>query len=496
MKYISTRGNHAPVESAFAIKTGMAPRGGLFVPETVPVIDPDGLRKLPYQEVAYRVLSPFLTDYTETELRESVAAAYGPDRFDSPDVAPLKYLDKTTVVQELWHGPTAAFKDLALQLMPRLLHLAAKKTGATREIVILVATSGDTGKAALEGFRDAPGVRIIVFYPQGGVSKIQELQMVTTGGSNTAAVAVRGNFDDCQTMVKQIFADPDYNRLLADKGFEFSSANSINWGRLVPQIAYYFFAYARMLDNHVILSEEPVNIVVPTGNFGNILAGYYASLMGLPVNRFVCASNVNNVLTDFIADGVYDRNRTFHRTSSPSMDILISSNLERFLFEVTGHNAMKIERWYEDLAKRGAYKVDETTRARIQALFSGGYATEEETFAAIRGTFDRYGYLIDTHTAVAVSVNDKYRAETGDKTVSLIGSTASPFKFNTAVYSAVSGDKTRTDEFGVLNKLSEFAKVPIHRAVDRLTEKPVLHDRVIGIPEARKTILDLLNIRY
>ncbi len=495
MKYISTHGNNSPVESAYAIKVGMVPRGGLFVPESVPTIDPGELRKLPYAEIACRILSLYLTDFGEPELRQHIAAAYSPERFDSPEIAPLKYLDKMTAVLELWHGPTAAFKDLALQIMPRLLTSAAKKLDSRREIVILVATSGDTGKAALEGFRDVPGTRIIVFYPKNGVSHVQELQMLTTEGSNTAAVGVHGNFDDCQTMVKQIFGDPDYNKLLAENGFELSSANSINWGRLVPQIVYYFWAYTRMLDNHSILPEEPVNVVVPTGNFGNILAGYYASLMGLPVNRFICASNINHVLTDFINDGVYNRNRPFLKTSSPSMDILISSNLERFLFEITGHNALKINRWYEDLAKKGQFKVDETTRLRIQALFTGGYATEEDTSRAIRETYEQYRYLIDTHTAVGVHVNQQYRTKTGDRTASLVAATASPFKFNATVYRAVTGDGSPTDEFAILDKLSAVTGTPVHRAVNHLTEKPVLHDRVIELSQARKTLLELLNIR-
>jgi len=359
----------------------------------------------------------------------------------------------------------------------------------------LVATSGDTGKAALEGFRDVPGTRIIVFYPKNGVSHMQEVQMVTTSGSNTYTVGVEGNFDDCQTMVKEIFADPGIVNELSAAGFEFSSANSINWGRLVPQIVYYFWAYLQMVEKRKVFMGDPVNFNVPTGNFGNILAGYYAQQMGLPVNRFICSSNKNKILTDFIADGIYDKNREFYPTVSPSMDILISSNLERFLYSVTGNNPEKIVRWYDDLKTKGRFKVDETTRERVFNSLYGGFADEETTLAEIRRMFREDHYLIDTHTAVGSHVHRTYVEQTGDTTPTVIDSTASPFKFNKAVYHAITGEKAVDDEFVLLDKLQTLTGVPVHRSLAGLDKLPVRHNKVIGLKDGHSVIREILELK-
>jgi threonine synthase len=495
MNYISTKGNYPPVDSATAIKFGMVPRGGLFVPESIPAIDFDRLRGMDYGGVAYEILRLFLTDFSEEELKDFIAKAYNGERFDSSRIVPLHFLDDNTSILELWHGPTAAFKDLALQIMPHFLTTSARKLKSSREIVILVATSGDTGKAALEGFKDVPGTRIIVFYPKNGVSDIQRLQMVTTGGNNTSVVAVDGNFDDCQNMVKSIFADTQYNAILNNHGFELSSANSINWGRLVPQIIYYFWAYLGMVEKRSVFIGEEINIAVPTGNFGNILAAYYAYRMGLPVKTLICASNINKVLTDFFESGIYDKNREFFKTSSPSMDILISSNLERFLYEISGHNALKIQRWYNELVKDGRFKVDQTTAIRMTELFVGGFADEKETFDEIKRVFDNYGYLVDTHTAVGINVYRRFREESGDNTPTVIASTASPFKFNKAVYRAVTGDDSIDDEFALLEKLSEIGKMDIHRAVDGLKDAEIRHKLNISTDEGRRVIKEILNIK-
>ncbi|OHD61499.1 MAG: threonine synthase [Spirochaetes bacterium GWF1_49_6] len=495
MRYVSTRGNYPPVPSAEAIRLGMVPKGGLFSPETVPPIDIFNLRGLSYMEMAFEILKLYLTDYTESEIQYAIAEAYSPDKFETINPAPLRMLRDNLAVLELWHGPTAAFKDLALQIMPHLLTIAAQKQKSEKEIVILVATSGDTGKAALEGFRDIPGTRIIVFYPKNGVSRVQELQMVTTSGSNTYTVGVTGNFDDCQTMVKEIFADPAIVSELGAAGFEFSSANSINWGRLVPQIVYYFWAYLQMVEKRKVFIGDPVNFNVPTGNFGNILAGYYAQQMGLPVNRFICSSNKNKILTDFIADGIYDKNREFHPTMSPSMDILISSNLERFLYSVTGNNPEKIVRWYDDLRTKGRFKVDETTRERVFNSLNGGFAGEQSTLDEIKRMYRDDHYLIDTHTAVASHVHRAYIEQTGDATPTIIASTASPFKFNTAVYQAITGDRAIDDEFVLLDKLQTLTGVPVHRSLEGLDKLPVRHNKVIGLKDGRAAIREILGLK-
>ena len=495
MKYISTRGNYNPVSSAEAIKLGMVPRSGLFVPDRAPKLELLDLTQCDYKELAVQILTPFLSDYTPEEIQASVDAAYNLSNFDSSAVAPLTTLDEKTAVLELWHGPTAAFKDYALQIMPRLFTQATAKLRSDKETVILVATSGDTGKAALEGYRDVPGTKVIVFYPKHGVSPIQELQMLTTEGKNTYAVGVEGNFDDCQTMVKEIFGTAEIVKKVSDAGFEFSSANSINWGRLVPQIIYYFWAYIQMLKKKLIMAGDSVDFVVPTGNFGNILAAHYAQEMGLPVNCLICASNMNNVLTEFIDDGFYNRKRKFFRTASPSMDILISSNLERFLFEMTLHNAEKINRWYDELGRKGSFKVDDSTKQRIQNRLYGETCSEEETAQEIRKAFEDYHYLIDPHTAVAFNALAKYRKDTGENVPTVIDSTASAFKFNRTVYTALTGKETDLDEFVLLDKLQELTGVPIHRALAGLDKKPIGYRKTIRIEEAKDTIFEILGVK-
>ncbi|SHE71769.1 threonine synthase [Desulforamulus putei] len=497
MKYESTRGNSPAVFSSEAIKMGIAPDGGLFVP-LEKVIFTDGqlqsLTSLSYTQRAVSILKSFLTDFTLEELTRCVEAAYGGDKFDAPGVAPVKSLTPDTAVLELWHGPTCAFKDMALQILPQFLVRAMQKTGEISEIVILVATSGDTGKAALDGFADVPGTSIIVFFPEQGVSEVQRLQMVTQKGKNVHVIGVRGNFDDAQSGVKQVFGDKDLSLVLAEKGYRLSSANSINWGRLVPQIVYYFSAYADLVKAGTIQAGEKINFVVPTGNFGNILAGFYAKAMGLPVNRLICAANANNVLTDFIQTGHYDRNRKFFKTLSPSMDILISSNLERLLYELTGRQADKINRWMTELKTRGAYTVDQDTREKVRAHFWSDFADDRETLDTIKETWEQHRYLLDTHTAVAVRVLGKYRQATGDTTYSVVASTASPFKFNGSVAKALLGDEgiAGKSEFELLNDLSAFTGWPIPKGLRNLDKRPVLHKGVTDkdkIDEAVRNIL-------
>jgi threonine synthase len=495
--YISTRGNSDGVGAAEAIRSGMVPAGGLYVPAEIPVFSRDELLSMQdysYPQLALRIMEPFLDGFGEKEIENCVINAYNRENFAHPLIAPLHRLNEQIYFLELWHGPTAAFKDMALQIMPFLLALAKEKTGGSAETIILVATSGDTGKAALEGFKDVPGIRIIVFYPHGGVSKVQELQMVTTDGMNTHVVAVEGNFDDCQTAVKEVFADEFLKKDLAARGFELSSANSINWGRLLPQIVYYFWAYLYLLRQKTIIPGEKINFVVPTGNFGNILAGWYARCMGLPVHKLICASNQNKVLTDFFHTGVYDSNRDFIQTSSPSMDILISSNLERFLFGVTGHDAGKIKEWMEDLKEKGLFEVGYETREKIAEVIAAGFADEGETFEAIRDIFDDKGYLIDTHTAVGYKVYRKYVAGTGDPTRTVIISTASPFKFCGSVLEALGHQvfPPGNDELAMLHRLSSLSGVPVHFSLQALEQRPILHRAISGKTEIKNQILRIL----
>ncbi len=499
MNYVSTRGGNENIVSAEAIIQGLSANGGLFVPTDIPTVDEAflaGLTNASYQDRAKQVLNRFLVDYTEAEIDACVTAAYGDNKFDTAAIAPVYPLREKDAVLELWHGPTSAFKDMALQLLPQLLSTALKKTGEKSEIVILVATSGDTGKAALEGFKDVDQIKIAVFYPQNGVSEIQRRQMITQEGGNVTVLAVQGNFDDAQTGVKRIFNDTVYNEELRADGFKLSSANSINWGRLVPQIVYYFSAYADLVKAGTIAVGDKVNFVVPTGNFGNILAGYYAKRMGLPVNKFVCASNANNVLTDFLRTGVYDRNRTFHKTASPSMDILISSNLERLLYHVTDGNKAQVADWMQSLNETGRYDVGAEVLAKIQELFWADYADDETTLANIRKVFDETHYTMDTHTSVAEYVANTYRVASGDTdTVNVILSTASPYKFNQSVLEALVEKDTLEgkDEFAMLDCLAEISGLVVPNALASLKTAPIRHTTVCAKEEMPDVVKAYLN---
>ena len=478
MRYNSTRFNDTKVESAYAIKTGIASDGGLFVPENIPVIDEkfiEELKSLSYEDRASRVLGLFLTDFSKDELKDCTSKAYTSEKFGGDDIAPLYKLDNERYILELWHGPTCAFKDMALQILPHFLTKAIKKTGEDKKVVILVATSGDTGKAALEGFKDVDGTGIIVFYPNNGVSKIQQLQMATQEGNNVSVVAVNGNFDDAQTGVKKIFTNEQYKAEIAKSGVMLSSANSINWGRLAPQIVYYFSAYCDMLKNGEIENGDKINVVVPTGNFGNILAAYYAKEMGLPINKLICASNANNVLTEFIKTGVYDRNRNFFTTISPSMDILISSNLERLLYHVSDSNDKLVSEYMNKLSRDGKYQVKEDIFDKISSLFYADFADDDETLETISDINKNFGYTPDTHTAVAINVYDKYVKKTGDNHKTVIASTANPYKFNESVIKAICGENQvqGLDEFELLEKLNSISKMEIPYSLKSLKEKEV-----------------------
>ena len=473
MNYTSTRDNSLNFSSAQAIKNGISKDGGLFVPCDIPKIDKDfilSLAELNYKQRAKKVLGLFLTDYTDAELDDCVNGAYSTAKFGSEDSAPVHKLKDGAYILELWHGPTCAFKDMALQILPHLLTKAIKKTGEDKTVVILVATSGDTGKAALEGFKDVDGTKIQVFYPVDGVSKIQKLQMATQLGENVCVEAVYGNFDDAQTGVKKIFTNADYAKELADKGYVLSSANSINWGRLAPQIVYYFSAYADLLKNNEITYGDKINVVVPTGNFGNILACYYAKLMGLPVNKLICASNKNNVLTEFLSTGTYDKNRSFYTTASPSMDILISSNLERLLYHISGNDANITKEYMSLLNNEGKYTVSSDIKAKIDESFLGGCCDDCETKQTIKATFDEFNYTLDTHTAVAVKVYNDYVNNTGDTTPTVIASTANPYKFNASVIDAIAGNGASDgkDEFELLDMLNNLSGLEIPESLANL----------------------------
>ncbi len=482
MLYVSTRGKTDLVSSAHAITRGLAADGGLFVPQRLPamrMVDIKAMERKPYTERAVDVLLQYLTDFSEDELRECVNAAYAAEKFgDNP--VPLVQVNDNTGVLELWHGPTSAFKDMALQLLPHLLTRSIKKTGETNKVVILVATSGDTGKAALEGFADVEGTQIIVFYPSEGVSDIQKRQMITQMGKNVKVFGIEGNFDDAQRGVKEIFGNKVLSDELAKKGYSFSSANSINWGRLVPQIVYYFSAYVDAIKAGKITAGQPVNFVVPTGNFGDILAGYYAKLMGLPVDRLLCASNSNNVLTDFINTGVYDRRREFYKTVSPSMDILVSSNLERLLYNVTEQDAARVADYMQRLNTEGFYQIESDDLKKIQSEFFGAWVDELETKEAIGRIYNDYHYLMDTHTAVAWRALEKYRFLTSDETYTIVLSTASPYKFADSVLSALEEDKPQEGgAFELLRKLNATTGVEIPPRMLALENLPVLHSEVI-----------------
>lgn len=498
MLYESTRSKFKQVSSAEAIKRGIAPDGGLFVPHEIVQIHGEELKEmagLSYQRLAAAVLKKYLTDYSDEEIEDCVALAYNEKNFDSPAIAPIHKLDESLYILELWHGPTCAFKDLALQILPHLLTRAAAKTGDRSTIVILVATSGDTGKAALEGFKDVPGTRIIVFFPEEGVSAVQRLQMVTQEGNNVDVVAVQGNFDDAQNGVKDTFGDVRFNKDLLSKNYKLSSANSINWGRLVPQVVYYFSAYFDLVAKGGATLGEKINFVVPTGNFGNILSAYYAREMGLPVNKLICASNANNILTDFIRTGDYNRNRNFYKTISPSMDILISSNLERLLYHLTGRDYVKTGAWMTSLKDNGSYKIDELTLASINNIFWPDCADDHETMETIRSCYKNHSYVTDTHTAVGLNVYQKYIAATGDKTKTIVASTASPFKFNTSVARAILGDNAvlGQDEFALLTSLSAASGMEIPAGLKGLEQKPVLHQKKALKDGIKKSVDQILK---
>ncbi len=473
MKYLSTRDRSLRFSSAEAVKLGLSRDGGLLTPEAIPQIDGAFLKDLSprsYQERAAKVMALYLTDYSEEELLGFANNAYGPDKYDDSAAAPLRKVDGNTHCLELWHGPTSAFKDMALQMLPQLLSAALRKTGEDKTVCILVATSGDTGKAAMEGFADVPQTKIMVFYPKDGVSKVQETQMVTQDGENVGVCAVVGNFDDAQAGVKRIFSDGGIRETLAKRGYLLSSANSINWGRILPQVVYYISAYCDLLQGGEINMGDRVNFCVPTGNFGDILAAYYAKRMGLPVGKLICASNKNDVLTDFLRTGVYDKNRPFHNTMSPSMDILVSSNLERLLFDLSGENDEEVRGYMEALNTGGKYEVSGKIKAALQEQFWGGFCDEAETGRTIARYYKEYGYLIDTHTAVAAGVLEQYRKETGDKTLTVFASTASPYKFCDHVLSAI-GETPKGDGVELLEQLNAVSGVAVPRRLAALKGK-------------------------
>ena len=503
MKYVSTRNNRLAVDSAQAIVSGLAPDGGLFLPTEIPAISLDDLTQLagkPYAERSAWVLSRFLTDFSYEELLSYTTKAYCWDKFPVEGTAPLVRIDDSCYVLELFHGPTCAFKDFALQMLPYLLTASLKKTGVDKEVVILVATSGDTGKAALEGFADVEGTRICVFFPDGGTSNMQRLQMVTQDGANVMVAAVKGNFDDAQNGVKAIFTDKEYAAELAAKGFLLSSANSINWGRLAPQIAYYVSAYCDMVNAGAIRMGEAINICVPTGNFGNILAAYYAKHCGVPVNRLICASNRNSVLTDFINGGTYDKNRPFYVTSSPSMDILISSNLERLLYLLCDEDSAKLCGLMEQLKQEGRYSIDPAMLERLQAEFAAGCCSEGETRRTIRlmaenkGHCEGKGYLPDTHTSVGLRVYYDYRFRECDITPTVVASTASPFKFCNSVLPAL-GEETSDDDFAMLERLSQLTGLPVPERLSELRDKAERFTDVVEKSQMKDVVDSLVDRR-
>lgn len=491
--YNSTRNAEKKVTASQAILKGLANDGGLFVPEYIPKLDVsmEELKGMSYQETAYEVMSQFLTDFTEEELRHCINSAYD-SKFDTEVIAPLVKVGDIYHL-ELFHGATIAFKDMALSILPHLLTTAAKKNQVTKEIVILAATSGDTGKAALAGFADVPGTKIIVFYPKGGVSRIQELQMVTQKGENTSVVAIHGNFDNAQSGVKEMFEDKDLEKELARAGYQFSSANSINIGRLVPQIVYYVYAYAKLLENEEITSGEEINVTVPTGNFGNILAAYYAKKMGVPIGTLICASNENKVLFDFFQTGVYDRNREFILTSSPSMDILISSNLERLVYTIAGQDAEKNAELMEQLREKGEYEITPEMREKL-GDFVGGFATEAECREAIRTTYERMGYVMDTHTAVAASVCAQYRRDSGDGRKCLVASTASPYKFIHSVMTAIDEKYASAEEFDLIDELSRISGTDIPKAIEEICSAQIRHTRECDAGRMEETVKEILGV--
>ena len=474
--YHSTRNSEETATASEAILKGLTSDGGLFVPDSIPKLNVslEDLTQMSYQEIAYAVMKEFLTDFTEEELKTCINNAYD-SKFDTEEIAVTKKVDGAYYL-ELFHGATIAFKDMALSILPHLLVTSARKNNVKNEIVILTATSGDTGKAALAGFADVPGTKIIVFYPKSGVSPIQEKQMVTQKGDNTYVIGIKGNFDDAQTGVKKMFSNKELAKVMNDNGFQFSSANSINIGRLVPQVVYYVKAYADLLKQGALKAGEPMNVVVPTGNFGNILASYYAKQMGIPIGKFVCASNKNKVLFDFFETGKYDRNREFYVTTSPSMDILISSNLERMIYRIAGNDAKQCAKFMAALTKDGEYVITDAMKAELSEFF-GAFGSEEETAVKIKEVYDKEGYVMDTHTAVAAVAYDKYKAATGDdKTPTVIASTASPYKFTRSVMDAIDPAYDAEDDFELVDELNKVSKTAIPKAIEEIRTAPVLHD--------------------
>ncbi len=491
--YKSTRSNSRPVKASEAILKGLSEDGGLFVPDHIPALDKSlkELSGMSYREVAYEVMKLFLTDFTEDELKNCINKAYD-SKFDTEVIAPLVEAEGAYYL-ELFHGATIAFKDMALSILPHLLTTSAKKNHVKNDIVILTATSGDTGKAALAGFADVEGTKIIVFYPKNGVSPIQEKQMVTQKGANTHVVGIHGNFDDAQTGVKKLFSDKELAAEMEQAGFQFSSANSINIGRLVPQIVYYVYAYAQLLAEGKLSENERMNVVVPTGNFGNILAAFYAKNMGLPIGRLICASNDNKVLYDFFVTGEYNRNRQFVLTSSPSMDILISSNLERLIYRIAGNDSAKNAELMNALNKNGKYEITDAMKAELKDFY-GNYATEAETAATIKKMYNDCGYIIDTHTAVAATVYEKYVKETGDTTRTVIASTASPFKFTRSVMKAIDSRYDSESDFELVDELSRIGNVGIPNAIEEIRSAKVLHDTVCEKDEMKNVVKRFLGI--
>ena len=491
MHYTSTRQKLDNVTATKAILQGISTEGGLFVPTSMPKMDfsLDELSKWSYQEVAYRVMRLFFDDIKDEDLKDCINHAYD-SKFETTEIAPLVHT-KTGNFLELFHGPTIAFKDMALSILPYLMLTSKRYNGEEKDIVILTATSGDTGKAALEGFANVKGTKIIVFFPQDGVSQVQKQQMLTTKGDNTFVVGVKGNFDDCQSTVKEIFGDKEFAKKIADKNYQFSSANSINIGRLIPQVAYYFAAYGKMVRDGKLKAGQVMNVVVPTGNFGNILASYYAKQMGLPVGKMICASNKNKVLFDFFESGTYNRNREFFLTESPSMDILISSNLERLLYHISGNDVEMVNQLMRGLKQEGQYTITDAMRENIKDFY-GGYADDEKTKAYIKKVFDEEGYLMDTHTAVAYAVYDEYLKATHDETPTVIVSTASPYKFTHSVMTAIDAKYDGISDFELLGKMQELTKGSMPKAMQGIESRPILHKTVCEVKEMKQVVDDFL----
>lgn len=498
MFYHSSRDVTVEIPSAEAIVKGLSEDGGLFVPSEIPKLSLDeivALGEMSYSERATEILSLYLTDFRKNELKDCTGKVYTKEKFETDSIAPIYKLNEQTYILELWHGPTCAFKDMALQILPHLLTASMEKTGVDKTVAILVATSGDTGKAALEGFKDVLGTKIFVFYPTGGISEIQKLQMQTQEGCNVGVCAIEGNFDDAQSGVKKIFSDKSFAMELEARGIELSSANSINWGRLVPQIVYYVSGYAEMIKNKEITCGEKINVCVPTGNFGNILAAYYAREMGVPIKTLICASNSNNVLTEFIRTGIYNKNRAFVPTSSPSMDILISSNLERLLYHLSDSDSEMVKTLMTELSENGVYEVPEKIKEKMADIFYGAYCDDKFTARTISDIERNYSYVLDTHSAVAVNVYEQYLAQTHDTTKTLIASTASPFKFSGSVVSAIRGEDEEdiTEEFKLIEKLSELSKQKPPKALSELENKEIRFPGVCPKDEMKRVVDNFLS---